>query len=417
MNVNAKLRLRSWAAARKQPAVLSFIPAVVRWLFLAYVFSIPFEAVELGPAVRGIFTISRFIGLMLFAICCIYPKLWFSRPNRILLWLAFYLLICVFHGIMLQGSQFGEFRYALFTFIQLMGMFWIGSGLLRNDRLTKSVLLVFAFSAVLMALSTLFGIPGISSGEKTRLGARLTMEDVNPNYMAYMAAMGAVILLGFVMNGVSRMWIKNVLFIACALPLLAVTVLSGSRAGVVGLVIGLAIYASPFLGTKRRLIAAVLGALALSAVIYMVTSSRISASRFEDAYSHGDSRSKIFQRAIDTFTDRPVFGWGVAEGRRQLTRNLGYRMTSAHNIFLQILIDVGLAGAVCIIAALGCCFAAAWKSRFGPFGLIPFALLVCLLIVNQVHDWMYFKATWLILAIAAGRIHVVSHRNPMEQRA
>jgi O-antigen ligase len=416
MNVSAKLRLRSCAVPRKQPAALSFIPVLVRWLFLAYAFSIPLEALELGPAVRGIFTISRFIGLLLFAICCIYPKLWFSRPNRALLWLAFYLLIYVFHGFMLTSEQLGEFRYALFTFVQLMGMFWIGSSLLQNDKLTKSVLLAFALAAVLMVLGTLFGIPGISSVEKTRMGGRLTMEDVNPNYMAYMTAMGAVILLGFVMNRNSRYWVKNVLLVVFTLPLLAGTVLSGSRAGVIGLVVGLAIYAFPFLGTKRRLVAAVLGVLALSTVIYLVTSSRVAASRFEQAYSQENSRSNIFQSSIETFADRPVFGWGVVEGRRQLTRNFGHRLISAHNIFLQRLIDVGFTGAFCMIAALGCCIAAAWKSRFGPFGLIPIALLVCLLIVNQAHDWMYFKATWLILAIAAGRIYSVGHLNPMGRR-
>src|SRR5215813_8292485 len=60
-------------------------PKIVRWIFLLFVFTFPFEAMGL-EAIRGASSLSRLAGLLFFSTCLLYPKVCFRRPQQALWW-------------------------------------------------------------------------------------------------------------------------------------------------------------------------------------------------------------------------------------------------------------------------------------------------------------------------------------------
>src|SRR3981081_2478194 len=64
-------------------------PKIVRWTFLLFVFTIPFETTDLG-AIPGAASLSRLAGLLFFSTCLVYPKVCFRRPLPALWWFAGY---------------------------------------------------------------------------------------------------------------------------------------------------------------------------------------------------------------------------------------------------------------------------------------------------------------------------------------
>src|SRR5438067_13657048 len=62
-------------------------PKIVRWTFLLFVFTIPFETIDLG-AIPGAASLSRLAGLLFFSTCLFYPKVCFRRPLPALWWFA-----------------------------------------------------------------------------------------------------------------------------------------------------------------------------------------------------------------------------------------------------------------------------------------------------------------------------------------
>ena len=110
----------------------------------------------------------------------------------------------------------------------------------------------------------------------------------------------------------------------------------------------------------------------------------------------------IYANAIEMISERPLLGWHPITAFRELGRRIGYPGPGrdVHNLFLDLLIGVGLLGAIPFMVGLGLCTRAAWKARAGPFGMLPFALIMSSLAFSMTHTSLTWKAQWLALAIA-----------------
>src|SRR5712691_10440033 len=73
-------------------------PKIVCWAFLLYVFTIPFESIDL-ESLRGGSTVSRIAGLLFFSTCLLYPKLCFRRPPQALWWFVGYVSVYGLSGL------------------------------------------------------------------------------------------------------------------------------------------------------------------------------------------------------------------------------------------------------------------------------------------------------------------------------
>jgi O-antigen ligase len=90
----------------------------------------------------------------------------------------------------------------------------------------------------------------------------------------------------------------------------------------------------------------------------------------------------------------------------ELSRRTGqlWGTKDAHNLYMHLLLEVGIFGAVPFYVGLYLCARAAWRARTGLFGSLPFALAMMLLAANFTHTYIARKPLWLFLAflVAAG---------------
>ncbi|MGE5302645.1 MAG: O-antigen ligase family protein [Alphaproteobacteria bacterium] len=286
------------------------------------------------------------------------------------------------------------------TLAQLMVLFWIGSSLSENYEVSKSIMLSFVTASAVLATATLLRLPGFyASG--AALGGRVTSLDVNPNAIGEIMAEGAVALIGLHISRALRFGKTTLLL---SIPLLILLVQTGSRAAISGFVIGSSVYLLLIWRSKRKLWSVGLAALGLVALIYIVSADPLTLERIRSSYYQGDvsGRDTIFSAAVKMIQDRPIFGWHPIELWYQLGLRVGTWERDAHNLFLHLLLEVGLVGTLPFLIGLGLCVWAAWKASAGNLGLVFLALLLTLLVNNLAGTGLATKSFWLILALAVG---------------
>jgi O-antigen ligase len=378
------------------------VPNPVRWSLLLFGFSIPFESVGIAFLSRGTITLARVAGLCFFACCCLYPKRCFPLPNRAVRWFLAYLTIYCLNGLFIAEDLSEQFHESLFTLIQLLALFWIASGLLREEKSARGILLSYSLASGLLSVGVLFGLVGLSAAKMERGTARLTVEGTNPNYVAYVTAMAAVILIGLLLcSDIRRLWHKAVL-IGLTLPLLAMTVYTGSRAAIAAFLLGVSVYFLPFGNSRKRMTALIWGAFAVAVSVYLALSNPVASARWSAVYYEGkvSGRNEIYRKAFEMITEQPILGWGPVQNQLELGRRLGIRNRNAHNLYLQTFLEVGLVGAGAFLIALWFCVRTAWRARRGKLGWLPLALLTTLLAENLAHSWLAMKPTWLVLSLS-----------------
>src|SRR5215813_3249895 len=240
-------------------------PKIVRWAFLLFVSTIPFEAVNL-EAIRGASSLSRLAGLLFFGTCFLYPQVCFHRPPQALWWFAGYASVYVLNGILIPEEYVGQLITGFQTFIQLLVLCWLGSTLLQEEKFTRHTLLAFSIATLLSATGMLVGLPGFSKSIGT---GRMSAAGFNPNGFAAIMALGAQALIGFGIEQTRRSIGMRVTFMAMSLVPLAAVVYTGSRGGIMACVAGVAFYALPYYGSKRKMIAFLGATIAIVGVVYI----------------------------------------------------------------------------------------------------------------------------------------------------
>src|SRR5919109_2346869 len=124
------------------------IPTPVRWSFLLFVCSLPFEEMELSflPASSSI---TKLCGFLFFACYFFYygfllGKRSFPRPSRALLWFLGYIVVFMVNGLFVGEEFRGDVFVGCFQLVQLIALFWIASDLLKDIRMARSVLLCYS---------------------------------------------------------------------------------------------------------------------------------------------------------------------------------------------------------------------------------------------------------------------------------
>jgi O-antigen ligase len=154
--------------------------------------------------------------------------------------------------------------------------------------------------------------------------------------------------------------------------------------------------------------------LAIVAVGYFISQNSTILTRLEQTYESGDlsGRLGIYTESIGMISERPIFGWRPVEFWYELGRRVhGYwGIRDAHNLYLHLLLEVGLAGAIPFVIGLWLSVRAAWRGRNGTFGLLPLALVLTLLASNMSGTDVARKQLWLVLAMAAATEPLVARR-------
>jgi len=390
------------------PVLRRRIPLVVRWSMFGLAASLPFEAADLGFASSS-FSLAKLFGLLFVASYFFFynplsGKRNFPELNLPLRCFLGYFLIFLVHGVFLELNYLARYLSVIFTVAQLLVLFWIGASLLQNQLLARRVLFAYALSALVLAFGMLLQLPGFVVVIEGRMGERFTSLEYNPNFLAFSMALAALIFAGLALEqgAVRRTYWKWLLF-GAMLPLLAVIVRTGSRAGLAAFAVGFAVYMAPWRDRRQGKTLVVLAILVLLSIGALVAAHPTILTRFEETYAGNIvSRQQINMASLNMVLERPLFGWQPVLLWEELGRRAGqlWRTKDAHNSLFHLLLEVGVLGAVPFIIGVYLCLRAAWRARNGAMGRLPLALMVCALSANLAHTYITRKPQWLVMAVA-----------------
>lgn len=371
---------------------------LVRSTYYAFVFSIPFELASVG-LLPGQSTLTRLIGFLLLAAAMLQPRLCFRWPPDAFWCFAVYLFVYTILGFLQDSVYQSAMITRLFTLSQMLVLFWVSYNLLRYDRVSRGTLLTLAVSCVCVAV---LQIVGISSQEIDH--ERLTAFGDDANAVGVQLSLGLLALAGLAYGRKITNWRLRLLFWLCTSILAVAVVRTGSRSAMLALAVGMLTF---FLRDRSLVAKLKVGLIALLAVgfvgftAYQIETVRM---RWERALVEGHlaGREKILPEAWQMFQERTLLGWGPIHHYYELGSRLGLlgRGRDTHNLFLWILTEVGILGAIPFFAGLWLCGRAAWQARRTIQGVVPLAMLLCLLTANMAATWHNRKIFWLVLSYA-----------------
>jgi O-antigen ligase len=384
------------------------VDPIIRWAFAAFLFSIPYETLDAGLSDNA-FSLSKLTGYLFIMTALLQPRTSFRRIPLAVWCFGCYLVIYVLTSFY-QAPEFqAEIVKRLITLIQMLVLLWISANLLRSLQTVTYALGGFAFSCVVLSVLQLLGITRVAyRGWDNRASAL----GENPNIIASVLALGLLTLIWFTYRRSKGYWVLKVLSWPFALLIIIAIVDTGSRGAPVALAIGaLTIALSKSLGRSRLLNVTVILVL-LGAVIWLSYYEENVRGRWLRTFETGSmaGREKRFPEAWNMFLAHPIVGWGPVANYMELGVRIQKPGGDPHNLYLWVLTEVGLAGAIPYFAGLAICFSVAWQGRRGRHGVLPLALFLTVAAINMSTTWQSRKLHWLVLGYALAATPPVYYR-------
>jgi len=380
---------------------------------------VPFR--ELTAGLGEDFSISKLTGYLLMLAAITRPRICLSRPPGAFWWFALYLLSYGLLTIPLEEKYQALAIGRIFSFAQLLVLFWISHNLLYHEQVLDGFLgALVAGTATLAALL----LTGIGATEDFSEGVpRVTVLGENWNELGMCFVMGLLCLIGlFARRGRKGLFSLQALLlmyglVGAVLCLLATALLlTGSRAAVLSLVCGLMMM---IIMEGKTLRAKIRSGLVVLSVLGILLGLKACSSDLGSAFYRGhllegskeELRDKLYREAWAMFLESPMQGAGPVRYTYQLSDWTGYTQYNAfgrqeipaHNLALAVLAETGLIGFTPYFLGLISCTAVAWKYRRAHRMALPLALLFALLVYNVTHTWDYHKLHWIVLALATVR--------------
>jgi O-antigen ligase len=389
--------------------------AIIRYSYYAFIFSIPFESTGFAD---NYLSVSKIPGLLFGLTAFLRSRVCFRRPPQAFWYFFGYLSVVM----MMAPFQESQFTFAivsrLLTLTQLLLLFWISYNVMADERVVKGTLLTLILSATLLAILMILGL------EDSPYGERETALGWNPNALATILSLGLLGIVGLAFGRRTREFKVLLLMTVCSGVLAMQIVRTGSRGAVVALIVGF--LAFPLKRTRRlasKIQLVLIGVLAIGFLARASYQSESVRERWESTFATGDTagRDTIFSEAWGMFLERPLFGWGPVTHYYELGSRLGLLYRDTHNLYLWVLIETGILGAIPFFIGLWLCLWAAWNARDGLQGVLPLSMLLCLLINNMKGTFLSSKLFWIVLAYALasayhatqkGRRHMVLPQRP-----
>jgi O-antigen ligase len=374
---------------------LAEAPRSVRAALYIFVATIPFEAVPIADVLAGRFSLARMTGLLFFLMALFHAGTALRRAHAAVWWLLLWIVAVAAH-LPFQRAYLSPSLVHVVQMSQMLLLLWVASNVLRSPRAWRTTLIVLICACTALAVVQALG--GVSLNEG--VNERTTTMSENPNTVGTMFALAIVAAIGLVREivaGMPRVW----LLLAC-IPLALQLVRTGSRAGMLALVVGLLIMmvrSRGFGGKAKATLVAVPLLLAFALVIASSESARgrmmqiIEERRFA-------RREMIVPLAIEMIRERPVFGWGPETHLRELGSRMNRDSMDEHNLVLWVLNEGGLVAFIPFLIAIVLVVRDADRARHVGRGTVGLALVATLAFANMAHSYHNRKITWIVLAVA-----------------
>jgi O-antigen ligase len=364
------------------------------------VFSLPIETVALDAPI----TATRLLGYLFCLTTLLQPGLCFRGPPA-----AFWCFATFLGGYATLGAfqpleYLEEVLERLFTFTQLLVLFWISSNVMRDREVVRGALLTLGVSGAVFAALQLAGVTGAA-----RSIERASALGQNPNEVAGIFALGLLALLGLAYAGErGPTWLR--LFGWPLYLLLGLAIIqTGSRGGLAALGAGLVALLFAGGGPRLRARNALIVLASLGVLLVVAYFSEGTRYRWEQALESGDlaHREQLYPAAWGMFLEKPLLGWGPVTHLYELGGRVAWvhwqeqhLWRDTHALVFYLVTATGILGAIPFIAGLVLCWRAAWQARRGPEGPTPLALVVVILVMNLVNTWIFLKVAWVLMAYA-----------------
>ncbi len=366
------------------------------WSFYAFVFLIPFEALNIGIEIRNV-TISKLMGFVFLGLALLQPRVCFKPPGSAFIFFSGYILIYALLGVVQEEQYERAIVTQLFTIVQLLVLFWICKNLMVYENISRTALLTLGVSCLCLAVMVLLGILGTEIAQD-----RVTAKDLNANTYSALLSLGVLALVGLATNQrIINYKIRALAWLSFGLLAVAI-VRSGSRGSMAVLLVAFLVLMFKGRRLQLNLRALLLVLLAVGVVIVAAYQSEAVRVRWERTFSEGETagRDKIYSKALDMVWEKPFLGWGPITFYHELGHRLGKPTRDPHNIYFWIVLEVGLLGAVPFFMGLWLCWRIAWNARGGIHGQLPIAMLVFMLLISFNGSHHQGKLFWLVLAYA-----------------
>jgi O-antigen ligase len=370
--------------------------------FYAFVASLAFEIPERTIPME----VPTLMGSLFLLTTVLQPGICYERlPVAFWFFLAYVVTFAT--SLLVNGVENGERVVELSLHIIQAGLiFLVASNLLRRGEIVRRALATLAIAAALSAVLPLMGIARTGKVVWTG-GERVTAFGQNPNLRAFILTGGLLALLGLLYGPRRQSATLRLAGVPAAALLLIGLVHTGSRGGTLATLVGLAAFA--LAPGRRRFKNIGVMLVGMGGLVWVVTTSEVMRNRLHptEGVEALAGRERIFPAMWQMFVEKPVLGWGPINNQYELAIRLNERefaSRDAHNLLLELVTSVGLAGALPFVIGLTFCFMAAWRGRHGPYGMLPLAMLLAQLAANMSSTFLATKLFWIVLGftMAAG---------------
>jgi O-antigen ligase len=377
---------------REQPRdTLPSLRTIVLVLLCTVTFLVPWEELLEIPGLKtGIFLVSALaLGASL---ADILVRFHIKRINPVLVVLAAFIYWC-FLSLLWTPDQSATMT-RIITYVSLLLMIWMIWEYVDTPRKTawllRSYILGCCVTLSLLFYSYLAGLNTLSSD-----ATRYTGGGLDQNGFALLIDIGIVVAAYLSTVASSR---NRYLYLIFILPASLSVLLTGSRAGAIGLAAALsAAFVISWSANWKSVLAFAVGAFVLVWLVPKVVPAALITRITEGTSSHTYVlREEQWRLGLQLWSQVPFQGVG-ANGFVAAARAAGGAPRVAHNAFIQILADNGLIGSILMLAAWVLLARHAMhlprRQRFFCLGVgIVWAIMAITLSLE------YYKITWLVYA-------------------
>ena len=403
---------RTMRAARAARAAIAedgsvAIRPIVAFMFCVMIASFPIEL----PQRSFRWEVPTITTSLFLATAFLQPSAVFGRTHSGILWLTAF--VFVFAGSALgHGWPDTMDMMQLFLFIvQALLMAWGTFNLMQNDRLARKALWWYVAACVFRTVLPMTGLVEATAYVESSTGSqRVTSFGQDPNYSAMLLSAALVITLGLTHGPRPTSWRMRIVAWGLIAFFGMAIVNTGSRGGLLALVVGLVTFALAVARTPLdRMRSTLIVLCSIIGLTYVVMNSYVMRKRIETTAEGGAmaGREVLFPALWGMFLEKPYVGWGPVTNHYEVVvraTDMTFRQEQIskdpHNLFLELLTSTGLLGTVPFLIAMALCFRAAWRARRGDFGIIPLSLMGIFLMANISLNQVAHKPFWMFMAFA-----------------
>lgn len=310
------------------------------------------------------------------------------------------------------------------TFVQLLLLAWMVWDLAPTERRVRGLVLAYVVGGAVTSALTLYNF---AAGNTTaRLAAdrgvdqwetyRYSIAGLNENDLALMLAL--TIPMALYLQASRRDAVVKLVCVFQIVGGMTAVLLSGSRGGSAAAAVALIMYPLifPRFSKVQKIISLASSAALLACGAYLVpdTSWRrifeLGTQISEGTMTH---RTVIWAAGLEVFRNHALLGVGAGAYGFSILRAVDISYV-AHNTFLSVLVELGVVGALLMLALLSAMFYSAIYMPYLESRLWITLLLTWIVGVSSL-TWEYHKPTWLLFGLVAA--HAYARREAVLNQA